>query len=382
MRKTAAHFKPKSTEKPKRKKVVAVTLATALVLALVIALAVAGCNDSGEAGSESSGPAATPTAAPTEEPAPSPSPSPSPTPAPTPSAQPEEEPDFVWNVPTEKAGVTAGFYTDGEEYFFEMSSDTANSATLLEWLSTGLFIGMDPMADRIDTIVQNSTSTYQENGISYAMMEGYGRKWTFYINQISDDTSTGGPGLIGVRVNKKEELEACYTGDIGESASEANSGGNGESNSHDEQVSSVVNPFQDQSKFISTYTMRMLTVSAMQEGYQVSVTEGSTEAGEPILYHTLNGGATNVTLSFVDNGILLNSNSSTEDDVATTMLCSAAVMFDSSKSVGSFVDAFSVIGEMIAEISESGSASPRTYDGVEYQLTSGESLQFTAIPAA
>ena len=156
MRKTAAHFKPKSTEKPKRKKVVAVTLATALVLALVIALAVAGCNDSGEAGSESSAPAATPTAAPTEEP--TPSPSPSPTPAPTPSAQPEEEPDFVWNVPTEKAGVTAGFYTDGEEYYFELSSDTANSATLLEWLSTGLFIGMEPMAERIDTIVFTSSA--------------------------------------------------------------------------------------------------------------------------------------------------------------------------------------------------------------------------------
>lgn len=129
----------------------------------------------------------------------------------------EEEPEFFWNVPVEKAGITAGFYTDGEEYYFEMSSETSNSASLLNWLYTGLFTKMDWLAKQIDTVIQNSTSYYEENGISYSVMEGYGRKWVAYTKQVDMDSDTGGPGLIGLRVNMKEELEACYAGEIGES---------------------------------------------------------------------------------------------------------------------------------------------------------------------
>ena len=129
----------------------------------------------------------------------------------------EEEPEFFWNVPVEKAGITAGFYTDGEEYYFEMSSETSNSASLLNWLYTGLFTKMDWLAKQMDTVIQNSTSYYEENGISYSVMEGYGRKWVAYTKQVDMDSDTGGPGLIGLRVNMKEELEACYAGEIGES---------------------------------------------------------------------------------------------------------------------------------------------------------------------
>lgn len=129
----------------------------------------------------------------------------------------EEEPEFFWNVPVEKAGITAGFYTDGEEYYFEMSSETSNSASLLNYLSTGLFTKMEPMVERIDIVVQKSTSSYEENGISYSVMEGYGRKWVFFVQQIDEEASAGGSGLIGLRVNKKEEMEACYGGKIGES---------------------------------------------------------------------------------------------------------------------------------------------------------------------
>lgn len=129
----------------------------------------------------------------------------------------EEEPEFFWNVPVEKAGITAGFYTDGEEYYFEMSSETSNSASLLNWLYTGLFTKMDWLAKQMDTVIQNSTSYYEENGISYSVMEGYGRKWVAYTKQVDMNSDTGGPGLIGLRVNMKEELEACYAGEIGES---------------------------------------------------------------------------------------------------------------------------------------------------------------------
>lgn len=129
----------------------------------------------------------------------------------------EEEPEFFWNVPVEKAGITAGFYTDGEEYYFEMSSETSNSASLLNWLYTGLFTKMDWLAKQMDTVIQNSTSYYEENGISYSVMEGYGRKWVAYTKQVDMDSDTGGSGLIGLRVNMKEELEACYAGEIGES---------------------------------------------------------------------------------------------------------------------------------------------------------------------
>ena len=129
----------------------------------------------------------------------------------------EEEPEFFWNVPVEKAGITAGFYTDGEEYYFEMSSETSNSASLLNWLYTGLFTKMDWLAKQMDTVIQNSTSYYEENGISYSVMEGYGRKWVAYTKQVDMDSDTGGPGLIGLRVNMEEELEACYAGEIGES---------------------------------------------------------------------------------------------------------------------------------------------------------------------
>lgn len=129
----------------------------------------------------------------------------------------EEELEFFWNVPVEKAGITAGFYTDGEEYYFEMSSETSNSASLLNWLYTGLFTKMDWLAKQMDTVIQNSTSYYEENGISYSVMEGYGRKWVAYTKQVDMDSDTGGPGLIGLRVNMKEELEACYAGEIGES---------------------------------------------------------------------------------------------------------------------------------------------------------------------
>lgn len=129
----------------------------------------------------------------------------------------EEEPEFFWNVPVEKAGITAGFYTDGEEYYFEMSSETSNSASLLNWLYTGLFTKMDWLAKQMDTVIQNRTSYYEENGISYSVMEGYGRKWVAYTKQVDMDSDTGGPGLIGLRVNMKKELEACYAGEIGES---------------------------------------------------------------------------------------------------------------------------------------------------------------------
>ena len=100
----------------------------------------------------------------------------------------EEEPEFFWNVPVEKAGITAGFYTDGEEYYFEMSSETSNSASLLNYLSTGLFTKMEPMVERIDIVVQNSTSSYEENGISYSVMKSSSTmgEITFSVVVISD----------------------------------------------------------------------------------------------------------------------------------------------------------------------------------------------------
>lgn len=181
---------------------------TSFVLILVVVFMVSGCSNSKtNPESEVSSQVSSTTSA--VEPTPTPAPTPSPTPAP----DPEAESEFMWNVPVEKAGVTAGFYTDGEKYYFEMSSNTSNSATLLNWLNTGLFTKMAPLAKQMDTVIQNSTSHYEENGVSYSIMEGYGRKWVAYIKQVDTD----GSGLIGLSVNVKKEMEACYTGEIGES---------------------------------------------------------------------------------------------------------------------------------------------------------------------
>lgn len=115
---------------------------------------------------------------------------------------------YTWNVPVTEAGVTRGFYTDGEFYWFELSSSEYNTGSILNLLIYDAYYGFDMMVKQMD-IVSSGGEHSKKNGIDYYIMSGYGREWIFYADMSGDDN-----GKIGLKVNLEEEMDACFGGEV------------------------------------------------------------------------------------------------------------------------------------------------------------------------
>ena len=410
MRKTAAHFKPKSTEKPKRKKVVAVTLATALVLALVIALAVAGCKDGGEAGSESSGPAATPTAAPTEEPSPTPEPTPSPTPESVKAfsdgafqvscvdfvplfekylqeSDPDNENLVMKQVEDSEtvtfqlykgeidAGITMSFVKDGEPAGEDEAMDSVSLTCLSDslngsiWPSAFAVLNQTIQPDlsymdclkQIDAGIDDMTTTdsqfsYEIGGVTY--------KFQMYTDTLFSFTATTNPEQFSTGTDSSEDVA---DEDVEEDGDASNTGSD---------IPDAPELVTDPQAFTDSYVAKLKVLQLFEEDYKMSVS--ATDGG---LSHTFNGESTNVQLTFTADGMLLTSSSPGETESQAAFLAMAAIINTITPSVGSIRDCATYVQEMVSELQESGNITEetvyRTVGSVEYGITCPGIIVFT-----
>lgn len=121
--------------------------------------------------------------------------------------------EYHWNKPVAiSEEYTIGMYNDGTNYWIEISAKTKDTNAIITMLSHGtadLGFDTDRVLNWIDHVASNATDAWKTDGVSYAEMSGYGREWVVYLN-----LSEGGSGLLGVRINDKDEFEALVGTEI------------------------------------------------------------------------------------------------------------------------------------------------------------------------
>lgn len=123
-------------------------------------------------------------------------------------------PEYHWNEPIEfsENSFTVGFYKDESDYWLEISSDSINTSQiifLLKGRTTNYGFSVQNLFKQGQTILDNATNAYESKGIHYAEMFGWGYRWVYYMD-IRDDK----PGIIGIKINAEEQLEALAGIDI------------------------------------------------------------------------------------------------------------------------------------------------------------------------
>ena len=119
-------------------------------------------------------------------------------------------PEYTWNEPIvlemPLATVEVGMYKNTDEYWIELSCDSMNTDQFLPFFihSTSEWgFNRRNVAERLQTVMGNYDSIWGEGTYAYCSMEGYGIKWTVYMDMNDDNGCT-----IGLKVNKENEFRA------------------------------------------------------------------------------------------------------------------------------------------------------------------------------
>lgn len=127
-------------------------------------------------------------------------------------------PEFTWNesitleMPLET--VEVGIYKDDEEYWIEFRCESMNTERFLTFFvnsTSDWGFTVRDVASRMSKVMQMYDSIKEKGTMAYAVMEGYGIKWTVYLEM---DNSK--PATVGLKVNKLNEFTAVFDGVIKE----------------------------------------------------------------------------------------------------------------------------------------------------------------------
>lgn len=119
-------------------------------------------------------------------------------------------PEYTWNEPIvlemPLATVEVGMHKNNDEYWIEFSCDSMNTNQFLSFFvnSTSEWgFTTRKVAERLQKVMGSYDSAWQEGTYAYCSMEGYGIKWTVYMDMNDDNGCT-----IGLKVNKENEFTA------------------------------------------------------------------------------------------------------------------------------------------------------------------------------
>lgn len=127
-------------------------------------------------------------------------------------------PEYTWNesitleMPLET--VEVGIYQDGSEYWIEFRCQNMNTDAFLTFFTnstTNWGFTTRRVAERLSKVMGNYDDIWQKGTMVYAVMEGYGIKWTVYL-QMDKNV----PATVGLKVNKLNEFTAVFDGVIKE----------------------------------------------------------------------------------------------------------------------------------------------------------------------
>lgn len=118
-----------------------------------------------------------------------------------------------------------------------------------------------------------------------------------------------------------------------------------------------------------------LLPTLLSEDYEITISLAEGEDGGKTINHFLNGNRTNTLVTFTADGLALLSPIEEENDMTTSLLCSAIIMNQVTPSVGSLSDAYNKVNGMIQNLSV-GETVTEVVDGITYQASYGESMVF------
>lgn len=127
-------------------------------------------------------------------------------------------PEYTWNksvtleMPLDT--VTVGIYQNGSEYWIEFRSETMDTMSFLAFFANSTSnwgFTTDKIANRLQKVLDMYDKYWVQGTVVYASMEGFGIKWTTYL-EMNENV----PAVVGLKVNKLNEFTAVFDGVIKE----------------------------------------------------------------------------------------------------------------------------------------------------------------------
>lgn len=130
----------------------------------------------------------------------------------------EPTPEYRWNEPIKLEmpleTVEVGVYKDGSEYWIEFKCESMNTDEFLAFFSNSTSdwgFTTRTVANQLLRIIDMYDDAWEEGTMAYAVKEGYGIKWTAYLEMDKNV-----PATVGIKVNKLNEFTALFDGIINE----------------------------------------------------------------------------------------------------------------------------------------------------------------------